>query len=144
MSDYDYKPVNPFVKKAHKAPEKAPAKTRQVLTFKSPFQSLEEQKKPSDGIKTKDIMHGKFELRQESPADIPEFDNEVEDILEKQHRREGEAQGKTAGGKKNPFARPAKAENGRSAQESGPVMPQFGREILSNPMAQVGIEYTKK
>ena len=86
MSDYDYKPVNPFVKKAHKAPEKAPAKTRQVLTFKSPFQSLEEQKKPSDGIKTKDIMHGKFELRQESPADIPEFDNEVEDILEKQHK----------------------------------------------------------
>ena len=37
MSDLDYKPVNPFVKKSLRQPERPPGKPRQVHTFKAPF-----------------------------------------------------------------------------------------------------------
>ena len=79
-------------------------------------------------------MSGRVALKPEA-SDIPEFDLEVDDLLQPQrHSRED----KTAGSnKKKPFGRPDK-------KEEAPQLPQFGREVLSNPMAQVGLEYTKK
>lgn len=132
MSDFEFKPVNPFVKKNPRPAERPPTKPRQVLTFKAPFQQPEAPLQPQpDRIRTRDVMNGRVGLRPEA-TDIPELDLEVEEVLQPQTHAQ------TAGGRKKPFGRASRPEGG------APALPQLGQELLGNPMAQLGLEYSKR
>ena len=150
MNGTEYKPANPFAKKLNNRNNEDQGKkpTKVIRTFKQPFQDKIEDSRPSSGMTTKEIMNGKFAPQLIDDFDIPEFTGE--EIKPMNGDRNGKGNhfknsNHNNGHKKGNKALRRPSNNETPSPNFDDVsMPEYGKDLLKNPMARMGIDFTKK
>lgn len=133
MSTDNYKPRNPFAKNP-KPTNGDDRPKKKIRTFNNPFENKDLYGgSDSSGIKTSDIVNGKYEDEITPDLSIPYFGNEPEEtdhVYQTDHK-----QARTI------FKKGPKKEPAFDYSKSGM---NFKPEILKNPMADLALHTGKK